>query len=197
LGPSLDVADNLEFSLKGLDAIKKIHGDVQVNTEREEDVPKNVKEHITRVTDGTVTFTSKKTTTVEKTTISSMIPSTISSMSTILTSSRQSLESAATWSDPALVRRDKNKGKGGQDSEEKSNTTTIIVVVLLLFLFIIILVIVGVVVGRQVWKKKRGKKQSQVKRKESQSQITPDSSVATEKGKRPSTAPECSARGEM
>ncbi|PIO54780.1 hypothetical protein TELCIR_23847, partial [Teladorsagia circumcincta] len=58
--PSLDIVDNHNFALKGLDAIRKIHGKVYVRTEESSDVQKEVEQHIKSITDGKVTFAVKE-----------------------------------------------------------------------------------------------------------------------------------------
>ncbi|KAK6009940.1 receptor L domain protein, partial [Ostertagia ostertagi] len=58
--PSLEVVNNLRFVLRGLKGIRKIHGNVYVKTEEKSDVPSDVKQHITSITDGKATFLVKE-----------------------------------------------------------------------------------------------------------------------------------------
>ncbi|VDO55939.1 unnamed protein product [Haemonchus placei] len=54
--PSLKVAANENFVLKGLEEIRRIHGDVYVSTRKQTDVPFSSKSLLKRVTDGKTTF---------------------------------------------------------------------------------------------------------------------------------------------
>ncbi|VDO56387.1 unnamed protein product [Haemonchus placei] len=54
--PSLKVAANENFVLKGLEGIRKIHGDVYVSTRKETDVSSFWKLYLKRATDGKTTF---------------------------------------------------------------------------------------------------------------------------------------------
>ncbi|VDO44530.1 unnamed protein product [Haemonchus placei] len=56
---SLHVFDNLNFGMRGLYSIRKIRGDVVIKTEKEEDVPVDVKNRLISVTDGSVKFLTK------------------------------------------------------------------------------------------------------------------------------------------
>ncbi|KAK6057107.1 hypothetical protein COOONC_05380 [Cooperia oncophora] len=66
--PSLTVAYNENFVLKGLRGLKKIHGDVLVITQTDSDVPAPVKERLIRLTTGKVEFRSLHQTTTKRTT---------------------------------------------------------------------------------------------------------------------------------
>ncbi|KAK5972871.1 hypothetical protein GCK32_012690, partial [Trichostrongylus colubriformis] len=56
--PSLHVKDNINFTLKGLDSIGEIHGNVFVVLENLSYVQQDVKKHITNITDGKAVFLS-------------------------------------------------------------------------------------------------------------------------------------------
>ncbi|KAK5968040.1 hypothetical protein GCK32_001332 [Trichostrongylus colubriformis] len=57
---ALEVHDNQNFVVKGLDSIKLIDGDAKIITEKDTDAPSAFKKHITDVTTGKASFSSRK-----------------------------------------------------------------------------------------------------------------------------------------
>ncbi|WKY12208.1 hypothetical protein Q1695_003637 [Nippostrongylus brasiliensis] len=157
--PSLKVSNMENFKLQGLDSLRKIHGDVEVATQRASDVPDNVREQLKKACDGKVTFSIVTTTTAATTPPTAMETDAAKRSESNIGNSEISDSaqpppregtSLQPWM-PAGARRSEDEHT---EPETSSSSTMIIVVVIVIVVVVIVLVVAALIIARHFRQKK-------------------------------------------